>query len=93
MFYANRARQAPGYDRSSITHQEMFMKVIERVGIIRQPKPANMLVIALCCSIIIFSIGSFIYRGLLRGIYDTSPDIYLFYIYGQLWNEGQNPYN
>jgi hypothetical protein len=93
LFYANRARQAPGYDRSSITHQEMFMKVIERVGIIRQPKPANILVIALCCSIIIFSIGSFIYRGLLRGIYDTSPDIYLFYSSGQLWNEGQNPYN
>jgi hypothetical protein len=69
------------------------MKAIGRIGIIRQPRSTNIVTIILCCLVIIFSLGSFVYRGLLRGIYDTSPDIYLFYSSGQLWNEGQNPYN
>src|SRR5262249_40194591 len=46
----------------------------------------------ICAGAILFSLGSFVYNGILRSL-ELWPDVFYFYSAGQLWNEGSNAYD
>ncbi|MBI1276795.1 MAG: DUF2029 domain-containing protein [Anaerolineaceae bacterium] len=45
----------------------------------------------ICAGILLFSLGSFLYTAVIRGL-EIAPDVYYYFAAGQLWNEGSNPY-
>jgi len=70
--------------------QLTFIKSIQKQGF----GSSSFVVKLLCISIIIFSIGTFIYKGLLPSLREIpTSDFYMFYAAGQLWNNGSNVYD